>query len=306
MPRVSVVMPVYNAAQFVKESVSSVSKQTFRDFELIVIDDGSTDESPGILDDFATRDPRIRVTHRANKGVTVTRNELIAASSGEFMAVLDADDVSCPHRLERQVAYLDAAADVVCLGGWWEVIDQKGRMLTQLKPPVENDAMQNLALQGHSPMCHSATMMRLDAVRKAGGYDPQYAQAEDLDLYLKLGEIGRLANIPEVVVKYRLHSKSMSELAGEVQRACALRVCEQAWARRGIQGHFDAAAPWRAGSDRASRFHYAEKYGWWAFNSGERRTAMIYGLKSVAALPWKSGGWKLFAAAAIKKPPKRS
>jgi hypothetical protein len=147
-------------------------------------------------------------------------------------------------------------------------------------------------------------MMRREAVTRVGGYDPYFKTTQDLDLWLRLGEVGRLGNVPEVVLKFRQHGGSISETKREEQRRFGREACERAWKRRGITGGtFEADEPWRPGRDRRSRHQFALRYGWWGFNSGARNTALAYGLKAVGLAPWDVSGWKLLAAAAIKPMP---
>src|SRR4051794_12100877 len=158
-PSISVVMSVYNAGAYLRDAVESVLAQTVGDFEFIVIDDGSTDESPHMLRDYASRDPRIRLTVRENKGLTVTLNEGIDQARGEFVARMDCDDVCVPSRFDKQLRYFREHRDVVCAGGYFELIDEKGRLLTRLRPPSEDEAIQKLLLAGHTAICHPAAMM---------------------------------------------------------------------------------------------------------------------------------------------------
>jgi glycosyltransferase involved in cell wall biosynthesis len=282
----------------VAKTVRSVLAQTFTDFELLILDDGSREASPRILRELAESDRRIRLSLRENHGAVATRNELLKLTRGKYLAVNDADDISLPHRLERQVAFLDANPGVVCVGGAFDMIDAKGRRLTTLRPPMDDSDIQQLALRGHCSICHSSALMRRDAVQRVGGYGREFTFAHDLELWLRLGEVGRLANLPETVIQFRLHDSSISETKREEQRRFCKLACEQAWARRGMtDGVFEASEPWRPGRDRASRHRYAMLYGWWALNSGERRTAMVYGAKAVASQPARAGGWKLLAKA---------
>ena len=300
-PKVSVMMPVYNSAPYLARTLESILTQTFADFELVIIDDGSSDDSVRVLNEHAAGDPRIRLTCRKNRGAVTTRNEILAQCRGEYLAVNDADDISLRDRLRQQVAFLDANPQVVCAGGEFDIIHAAGRRLTTLHPPPDDAEIQRLSLRGHCAICHSAGMMRTAAVRRAGGYDSDFRFAHDLELWLRLGEIGQLANLPQTVIQFRLHDKSISETKREEQREFCRRACEGAWSRRGIEnGVFEAAEPWRPGRDRASRHRYAMQYGWWAFNSGERRTAILYGAKAVAAKPWSARGYRLLAAAALK------
>jgi len=139
---------------------------------------------------------------------------------------------------------------------------------------------------------------------KVGGYDEHFKTTQDLDLWLRLGEVGKLGNVPEVVLKFRQHEASISETRREEQRRFGREACERAWKRRGITGmQYEADEPWRPGKDRASRHKYALRYGWWGFNSGARRTALVYGAKAVGILPLNAAGWKLLGSALLKPVP---
>ena len=298
-------MSVYNAGRYLRPAVDSILAQTFGDFEFIIIDDGSSDGSPQVLREYAARDPRICLTVRPNQGLTRTLNEAVGLSRGEFLARMDCDDVALPDRFEKQLAALRADPSLVCVGGSFELIDGKGRLLTRLRPPADDAAIQQLLLKGHTAICHPAAMMRRDAVNKVGGYDTHFKTTQDLDLWLRLGEVGRLGNVPEVVLQFRQHDSSVSETKREEQRRFGREAVERAWKRRGItDGVYEADEPWRPGKDRASRHKYALRYGWWGFNSGARNTALAYGLKAVSILPLNAGGWKLLASALVKPMPR--
>lgn len=214
-PTVSVLMPVYNSERYVAEAVESILAQTFVDFEFIITDDGSTDASLQILEAYANQDERIRLTSRANKGLTPTMNEMLCKAEGDFIAVLENDDVALPERLAHQVEFLQHESDVVCVSGAYELIDEKGRLLTCLSLPEHNDEIQRLALTGCGSISHPGVMMRRASLIEIGGYDETMSLAHDLDLWLRLGEIGTLANLKDAVVKYRLHKNSLSEQNGK-------------------------------------------------------------------------------------------
>jgi glycosyltransferase involved in cell wall biosynthesis len=307
-PTISVLMSVFNTPErYLRQAVQSILGQTFSDLEFIIIDDGSTDRSPAVLREYASRDPRIRLTVRTNKGLTVTLNEAIGVARGELLARMDCDDVALADRFEKQLSFLRADASIVCAGGYFALIDEKDRLLTRLRPPTDDAAIQDLLLRGHTAICHPAAMMRADAVRKVGGYDPYFKTTQDLDLWLRLGEVGKLGNVPEVVLKFRQHGASISETRREEQRRFGREACERAWQRRGLSGmRFEAEEPWRPGADRSSRHRYALRYGWWAFNSGERRTAASYGWRAIRIAPWKVDGWRLLLVAGMKRGPSRA
>lgn len=302
-PLVSVLMPVYNAQRYVAQAIESILQQTFTEFELIILDDGSTDRSLQILQRYAARDPRIRLISRENCGIAATRNQLIAEASAELIAVMDADDVALPQRLARQVNFLQQHPQIICLGSSYELIDARGRQITTLAVPLQHAEIERQALAGHASVFQPCAMMRRTAVMQIGGYDTSLKLASDLDLWLRLSEIGELANLAESLVQYRLHAESVSETDCMFQRQQAHQICQRAWQRRGITGHFEATEPWRPGKDAASRHPFMLQYGWWAFGSGHRYTALVYGLKAIQAQPLHLAGWKLLSCALLKPLP---
>jgi glycosyltransferase involved in cell wall biosynthesis len=306
IPTVSVVMTAYNTEQYLALAVDSILAQTFEDFEFIVIDDGSTDRSAAILRDYAARDERIRLTSRPNTGVVRAANEGISLARGKYLARMDSDDISMPYRFARQVSYLEANPEIVCVGGYFELIDECGRPLSLLRPPTTHTEIEEQALAGHGAICHPTATIRHDAMVKIGGYDEEFTFAEDLDLWLRLAEVGQLANLPETILQYRLHDRSVSETYRYEQRRFARLACERAWKQRGIEGAFKAAEPWRPGNDAKSKAEYAIKYGWWAFNYGIRKTAVHYGLRAVANRPFDPATWRLLICSLIKPISKKS
>ena len=296
-PTVSVVMPVYNAQAYVAEAVQSILAQTFENFEFVIIDDGSTDGTYEILLSLASSDERIRLSRHENIGVTRTMNRCVGLAQSPLIARMDGDDVSLLHRLAAQVKFMAAHPQVAVVGGGFVVMDEKGRMLTTLYPPQDDAQIQELALAGHASVCQPTSMIRRSALQRVGGYDESFPNAEDLDLWLRLGEIGQLANLPQVVLRYRLNSSSLSGSRRQEQQRFARMACERAWQRRRAEGQFEGGDGWRPGRDRLSRHKFMLQYGWWAYNSGQRRTAMIYGSKAIAVKPADTRGWKLLACA---------
>lgn len=301
-PRVSVLMPVYNAERYLAQAVKSILDQTFTDFELLIIDDGSTDGSRAILEHYAARDPRIRLVSRPNTGYVVALNEMIAMARGEFLARMDADDVARPDRLEHQVAFLSEHPEVVCVGGWIQLIDAASRRLTCQQTPTDDASLQDLALQGGMPMGHPTLMYRRRDVEAIGGYRPEFMPAEDVDLILRIGERGQLAALPRVVIDYRLHNQSISEQRVHQQSNLARTASDEACDRRGLERRYKPAPLWRPDGSLQSRHQFALQHGWWAFNSGEWRTALHYGVKAAAIKPWRSEGWKLAAISVLRRP----
>jgi len=237
--RVSVVLPVYNAERFVAEAVESILAQTLAAFELVVIDDGSTDHTPGILADLASRDRRIRLVARENRGLTRTLNEGLAEARAGFVAIMNADDVALPNRLEKQAAFLEAHPQVAAVGGQTRLVAEDGRRGPATSLPTSPEAVRAFLAKA-SPLAHPAAMLRRAAVLAVGGYRPQMEPAEDYDLWLRLAEHNDLANLPDVVLEYRVHSGQATARACETVAIATL--VAQAAANRRAAGARDPVA----------------------------------------------------------------
>ena len=298
-PEISVLMTAYNAQRFIEETIRSVQAQTVGDFEFVIVNDGSSDRTPEILDRVAKQDGRIRVIHQENAGIPKAANKGLAVCRADFVARIDADDLAKPTRFAQQLPYIQQH-NLVALGTWHDLIDEHGRFLRIQPTPVDDESIQRGALQGHGTICNPTSIIRRDAMLRVDGYSEDLSSAEDLDMWLKLGEIGRLGNLPVSMTQYRLHSGSISERQCELQRALAKMACERAWKRRGISGSFEAGEMWRPGEDRGSKHHFAIEYGWWAFNSGEVSTARAYAQRAMRLKPWDPMGWKLMAASLMR------
>ncbi len=295
MPEVSVIMSVYNGDRFLAAAVKSILTQTYDDFEFLILDDGSRDGSPAILQAYAGQDPRIRLLSQTNRGLTVSLNHLIEESRGQFLARMDADDVARPDRLGRQVEFLRRHPQVVCVGTGQRWIDQDGLTLLECVPAQDNATLQAQLLAGRTEICHPTAMVRGQAVRAVGGYDPQFRCAQDLDLWLRLGEVGELANLPDLLLDYRVHTDSVSERRTHQQQANVRLACELAWQRRGLEGHYAADHSWR--------HQFLLQCGWHLFQQGYRHKAIAYGWRAVRAMPLNPAGWNLWRCALTKPLP---
>ncbi len=200
-PAVSVLMGVWNGAPQVREAVLSVLSQTAADLELIVVDDESSDATPGILASF--RDPRLRVTRRARGGLTSALNAALDQARAPLVARLDADDLALPERLERQLGFLARHPDVGLLGTAARATDASGREVAILRPPT-GDAEIRRALIRRNPFVHSSIVMRRTSVEQAGGYDEAFPVAQDYDLWMRMSRVTRMANLPDLLVVRRL------------------------------------------------------------------------------------------------------
>jgi glycosyltransferase involved in cell wall biosynthesis len=305
-PRVSVIMPVYNAEIYVAEAIESVLSQTFTDFEFLIHDDGSTDGSLAIIGDYAKADDRIVVSSRANEGLAAALNYLIETARADILARMDADDICMPDRFERQVTYLDRTPDCILLGAHETTIDGDGRPITNLRIPTEHPAIDGDNICGVTSIRHPTVMMRRKVVLQCGGYDPEMVPAEDIDLWLRMAEIGKLANIPDIVLKYRVHENSISGSKRDLQRQMCHKACEAAWLRRGLTDMSFDYGDWRMADTPESRREFCLRYGWQAWSSGYRDTWRHYALKSVKQAPLSQNAWKLLIFGWLRRPTRQT
>ena len=296
IPAVSVVMTVYNRTDFVPDAVRSILNQTLRDLELIVVDDGSDAPTKAMLRELAESDPRMRAIEQDNAGIFVAANAGLRACRAPLVARLDSDDLAEPTRLEIQKAFFDdsANAEVVCCGTFMKLVDAQNRFLHIEVKPTDDQAIQEDLLRGHCAIGHPSSMMRRSALERIGGYDESFTSAGDLEIFLRLGEVGKLANLDAPLTRYRLHAQSVSEEKGLKQRENCRRACELAWARRGETRPFEGADLWRPAGDRDSEHHYALRYGWWAWRAGQFATAAHYGKRALKLKPWDKQAWMLW------------
>ncbi len=206
-------MPVFNTATYLSEALQSVLVQTYRDFELVVIDDGSTDESTKILNTFALRDARIRLIARGNRGLIATRNELLGAARGELLAWMDSDDVSLPGRFARQVEAFDLDPELMCVGSAAQCIDPEGENLNIERWPLEYHEIMADQQRGGG-MRFPTTMMRTNAALRVGAFREPFRIGEDLDFLLRLSEFGKLVNLADVLYLYRQRIASVCATLG--------------------------------------------------------------------------------------------
>jgi len=234
-PPICVLMPVYNGQRYLRAAVQSVLDQTFRAFELIVVDDGSKDQTPRIIQDIAGRDPRVRMIRQENTGICGALNNGIAATTSAWIARMDADDIARPERLALQWDYLQKHPECVLLGGQVDLIDPKGWPIALKGPePTDHDTIDQQLLAGKWPLVHPTLVLSREAVLAVGGYRHDLFPAEDHDLFLRLAEHGRVANLPDTLLDYRLHPKSVSHTSLAKQYAKIELALAEAAQRRGM------------------------------------------------------------------------
>lgn len=230
-PMVSVAMVVRNVDRYLAEAIESILGQTFTDFEFIILDFGSTDQSKAIASSYAALDQRIRVHEVQNCGVAEARNAACFLAQGQYIAIQDADDISMPDRLLRQVEFMESHEDFGLLGGAAEWVDSVGRSLwTNIFPTGDSEIRS--ALSTRFPFSQPSALMRREAFVAVGAYRAVFAETEDYDLFLRISEHFRCANLKEVVVKYRIHPQQASVARRKVQTLCAVAARASAVCRK--------------------------------------------------------------------------
>lgn len=226
-PVVSVLMSVYGGKQYLGQAIQSVLDQTFKDFEFIIVDDGSRDESLKMIRSF--QDPRIvLIENKVNQGLTKSLNVGIAKAKGKYIARMDADDISSANRLEKQVQFLEENQGIWAVGTSAVLIDNNGEKKTTAKMPSDQQILGYLMMFGNS-LIHPSVMMRTEMIRKIGGYSENCMVAQDYDLWIRILESGgQLANLEEELIKLRVHENSVSQTKAQSQIQQAIQIQKRA------------------------------------------------------------------------------
>jgi glycosyltransferase involved in cell wall biosynthesis len=230
-PLISVQLPVHNAERYVAEAIESILAQTVTDFEFIIIDDGSTDNTLQVLQSYQAKDARIRLIAQQHKGIVGTINNAIDLARGKWSARMDADDIALPQRFERQLQWLAETGADVC-GGWAQFFGMSNARV--LKHP-QSDAAIKTELLFMSPFANPTVMMKTNLVQQLR-YLPAFEYAEDYDLWQRAARAGwKMTNIPEVLLHYRRHTAQISTRSTQEQQAVSLTIRRQAWQQLGTQ-----------------------------------------------------------------------
>lgn len=307
VPRLSVVMPVRNAAPYLDAAVESILGQSFVDFEFVAVDDGSTDGSTERLAAWAARDARLRVERSDEPlGLAGSSNRAVRASRAPIVARMDADDVSAPERLARQLDVLDREAGAVLVGTLFEGIDAAGRRVRA------RDRWRLLRPSPFAPFPHGSIMFRRDAYDAVGGYDPRTEYWEDLDFVRRLATRGRVFVIPDALYRYRFHATNvrLTERRQEVERAVArMRQTVDPTPRRAARADVTADAaddPRVLYSLAASRLWAGRAPGLWprlrwrALATGDPGVIGIFGIAAAAAVSPRATRTALAAFIAVR------
>ncbi len=209
MPKVSVLMPAYNAEKYIWEAIESILNQSFTDFEFIIIDDGSTDASWEIIEEYAKKDPRIiAVKNLQNLWVSKTRNKWLDMAKWQYIALMDNDDMSLSDRLQKQYEYMENHPEIGVSGGTIEICDASMRILnTRTYHLTDSDIRKSIFY--YSPFAHPATIWRRD-ILSSNQYNHTLDNAEDYDLYFRVGMVAQFGNLSDTLLRYRTNPNQIS------------------------------------------------------------------------------------------------
>lgn len=220
VPLVSIIMPVFNAEQFVGQALESMLQQTFDDFEIIAIDDGSKDRSLDILKKYASSDRRIQIISRENRGLVASLNQGIEAARGEWIARMDADDISLPQRVERQLQWLELSGADIC-GSWIKLFGTVDRRV--IKHP-QTDAAIKMKMIFCCPFAHPTVIMKTELIKQLR-YRKTWETCEDYDLWERATRAGwRMTNVPEILLLYRQHKTQISTMSSSRQQQLTQKI----------------------------------------------------------------------------------
>jgi glycosyltransferase involved in cell wall biosynthesis len=294
-PQISVIMSVYNGSRYLNESIASILSQTFTDWEFIIINDGSTDNSESIVQGWQKQDERIKLISRSNKGLTISLNQGLSYAQGEYIARMDADDIALPDRFAKQVAFLDENPDHVAVGCRMLVIDPEGMPIFTCSTLTTHEEIDAAYMAGQAGIIgHPAVMMRRSTLQSIGGYREKFTYAQDRDLFLRLAEVGKLANLPDTLMKFRLYPTSVGHSRRSEQKQCANLATIEAHQRRGLEPPILSDSS-REPPKSISDLH--RQWTWWALRSGNLATARKHAILALARQPLAVESWKVFACA---------
>lgn len=298
VPAVSVVLPVWNGERFLVEAVTSVLSQTLENIELLIVDDGSTDATPGLVDDFARSDARVRVIRLGRGGIARALNTGIGEARGRYVARMDADDVALPSRLQKQLAYLDANAGCVAVGSAVQLIDEAGGSVGTNVYPEHHAAIAHMMTHTWmTAMAHPTVVARRDALLAVGGYRAHREPSEDLDLWFRLSAIGELANLREQLLRYRRHGDTISVRDRKRQWEMCGVIVNEARTAQGLQ----PLVPRVEGAGRSHLAYYHFECARSALLTGPRRAAIHHTRATIASEPFWPRPYLALLACAFPK-----
>jgi glycosyltransferase involved in cell wall biosynthesis len=312
---VSVVMSCFNAERWLEESVSSVLDQSHTDLELILVDDGSTDGTRPCIEALAARDARVVPVFKPNTGLADSLNVGAGMAKGAWLARLDADDVMSPSRLEEQLKAINSRHRVVFVGSGLVEVDEEGRRLRSFTYPTGHAKLVARLRTGKGFPAHSSALIEMEAFRRIGGYRPRFVRSQDLDLWLRLSEVGELTSVSVPLVQVRSHRRQISFTDGGEQSKIFAEVARVSYWLRTLGRpdpvdasttdfeHFRSWIAWRVRTDQARRVEW--------FRKALRRARDEYGISGLfvcgalsvkcPVLAWRAVAAKLFGSASSRR-----
>lgn len=221
LPKISVVMPAFNAGQFVEAAVESILAQSFGDFEFIIVNDGSVDRTAAILNRYASLDDRVRLVHQGNQGMIAALNRGCSMARGDYIARMDADDISYPQRLAKQLSYMECHPDIGILGTWIRKI-RDGVAEDAWCPPTDPGVLRWELFFGVN-VAHPSTMIRTGVAEQLGYYRASALHVEDVDLWFRASAVTEFANLPEILYDYRVGHGGTSQIDRPIRRQTHVR-----------------------------------------------------------------------------------
>jgi glycosyltransferase involved in cell wall biosynthesis len=295
-PHVSVLMAVHNGLKYLSQSLESILNQSFSAFEVVVINDGSTDGSQSWLKSASGNDNRIRIFNQENTGLTKSLNRGLALARGKYIARMDADDIALPERLEKQLAAFKQDPDLVLLGTDIELISEDGLKLGRGNRPISHKDIRRELLRGNgAALSHPTVMFPRKLALEIGGYDERFTTTQDLDFFLRMSEKGKMANLNDVLLYWRQHPHSVnrtkSDTWKQMKQLAIEKTIERIGPKRYAEELFDGLRPFEFPSDNLS-------LGFRALQKNRPETAVVYFRRELKDGPRKRGA--LFALVNVR------
>lgn len=286
-------MPVYNAEPYLGKAIHSILKQTFKDFELIIIDDGSVDRSKSIAEEFRRMDNRIQLHSQPNSGIVAALNLGLQVARANVIARMDGDDACLAERFDLQYRFLLTHSSCVAVSSQIITMDSDGEPIGKVEQPLDHSSINRQLMSAVSgAFIHAAMMARKEPIMRIGGYREQYKTVEDFDLLLRLAEIGELANLPQCLYYYRQHVNATCYTNRLKQQELKRDIIREACQRRGV----DPSGLTYSGIHRENVTRLNVHLGWAgeALASGYRATARKHSILAIRENPLFWNGWRLF------------
>lgn len=311
-PRVSVLMPMRNAANYVEEALRSILMEEGVPLEVVVVDDGSTDRSRAVVESL--KDSRIRIVDGPCDGIAAAFNAALDASRGDIVMRCDADDLYTPQRIARQAAWLDAHAEFGAICGGFSAMDDRGRSRLRFDTPDEAGEITTQLTNGETPTHFCTFAVRRDVLRSTGGMRSFFLTGEDIDLQLRIGEACRVWYSPELAYHYRIHDGSITHVRHARENLSFENLAREFQRQRKLTGADDLSrgnAPlvphFGKADGRAARSHIQDlliSSTWSVSGDGDYRGAIRDAVRGAAARPASFKGWRNLVVALLKLSPR--